>query len=34
VQPDDQPPGVRIDATRPMVQVVDELLRRCGVDLA
>jgi adenylate kinase family enzyme len=30
----DLPPGVRIDATRPMVQVVDELLRRCGVDLA
>jgi hypothetical protein len=30
----DLPPGVRIDATRPLGEVVDDLLRRCGVDLA
>ena len=30
----DLPPGTRIDANRPLVQVVDELLRRCGVDPA
>ena len=30
----DQPDGVRIDATRPLAEVVDDILTRCGLPAA